>query len=168
VSAGARVRIRCACPAATIAETSGVSPGAAGLAVRCGSCGATTPLRTEHLAPGGGLLGCLACGHPELFTRKDLAPAIGILVVVVAAVLAPFTMYLSLAVAALVDLALYMAVRDVVTCYLCRAEHRGFPREPRHPRFDREIDERLRYGPRAVMGRPMRAGGTADAPDPEH
>jgi len=28
--------------------------------------------------------------------------------------------------------------------------------------------EALRYGARAVMGKPMRPGGTADAPEPEH
>jgi len=51
---------------------------------------------------------------------------------------------------------------------VCGARHRGFSPRPRHPRFDREIDERLRYGERAVMGKPMREGGTADAPEPEH
>jgi hypothetical protein len=34
---------------------------------------------------------------------------------------------------------------------------------PRHPRFDREIEERLLYGKRAVMGKPMRECGTAEA-----
>ena len=135
---------------------------------RCAICGAGTRLHLEQLQESGGLLGCLACGHPELFTRKSFPPAIGILVVLVAAVLAPVTMYTSLAVAALIDLALYRFVPDVVVCYVCGADHHGFAREPRHPRFDREIEERLKYGPRAVMGRPMREGGTANAPDPEH
>ncbi len=87
---------------------------------------------------------------------------------VLAAVLAPFTHYASLFAAALLDLALYLAIPEVVVCYVCGCEHRGFAKEPRHPRFDREIDERLRYGPKAVMGRAMREGGTAGAPDPEH
>jgi len=120
------------------------------------------------LSPEGGLVTCLACAHPELYTQKDFPRSIGIAVVVTAAVLAPFTWYLSLVAAALLDAALYVLAPDVVVCYACGAQHRGFPRVPRHPRFDREIEERLRYGERAVMGRPMRAGGTADAPDPEH
>jgi hypothetical protein len=139
----------------------------AGLA-RCGSCGSETVLRADRIAPGGGLLGCLACGHAELYTRKGFPTAVGIGIVVVAAVLAPVTMYASLVAAAGIDFALYHLVRDVVVCYACGAEHRGFPPEPRHPRFDREIEERLKFGERAVMGRPMRAGGTAGAPDPEH
>jgi hypothetical protein len=67
-----------------------------------------------------------------------------------------------------IDFALYRLVPDVIVCYVCGAEHRSFAAEPRHPRFDRQIEERLKYGPRAVMGRAMRAGGTAGAPEPEH
>lgn len=120
------------------------------------------------LAPSGGLVACVACGHPELFTRKDFPRAAGLAIVAVAAVLAPATRYASLLAAAALDLALYRVAPSVVQCYVCACEHRGFPPEPRHPSFDREIDERLRYGARAVMGKPMRPGGTAGAPDPEH
>lgn len=125
-------------------------------------------LRREALGPQGGLLGCLACGHPELYTQRDFPRAAGIAIVVVAALLAPFTSYVSLFVAALLDALLYRLAPEVVVCYVCRARHRGFPPSPRHPAFDREIEERLRYGAKAVMGKPMRPGGTADAPEPEH
>jgi hypothetical protein len=74
----------------------------------------------------------------------------------------------SLAVAALLDAGLYRFAPNVVVCYVCGARHRGFAPEPRHPRFDLAIAERLRFGARAVMGAPMRAGGTAGAPEPEH
>ena len=97
----------------------------------------------ERLASGGGLERCLACEHPELYTQKDFPRAVGILVVVVAALFAPFTHYLSLVVAAALDWLLYRFAPNVVVCYTCRAEHRGFPREPRHPSFDLEIEERL-------------------------
>jgi hypothetical protein len=126
------------------------------------------PLHAEGLTGEGGLTACLACGHPELYTQKDFPRGLGIALVVVAAVLAPFTYYVSLAVAALVDAVLYVVSREVVLCYVCHAEHRGFHSRPVHPRFDREIEERLLFGERAVMGRPMREGGTADAPEPEH
>ena len=127
-----------------------------------------TPLARERLGDEGGLLGCLACGHSELYTQKDFPRAVGLGCVVAAAVLAPFTHYVSLAVAAAVDAVLYVTASSVVVCYVCGARHRGFSGHPRHPRFDREIDERLRHGARAVMGKPMRSGGTADAPEPEH
>ena len=88
--------------------------------------------------------------------------------VVVAAVLAPWTNYISLGVAAVLDLALYKVMPEVLVCYVCETEHRGWAKEPRHPSFDREIAERLAYGAKAVMGKPMREGGTAGAPEPEH
>jgi len=168
VSRGVRLGIRCACSPSARSEFVADSPASLPRELSCSACGATRPLAADRLTPRGGLLGCLACGHSELYTRKSFPAAAGIAIVVVAAVLAPFTYYVSLLAAALLDLALYLAVPEVVVCYVCASEHRGFAREPRHPRFDREIDERLRYGPKAVMGRPMRAGGTAGAPDPEH
>jgi hypothetical protein len=125
-------------------------------------------LHADRSTSEGGLLGCLACGHPELYARKDFPRRAGIAIVVLAAVLAPFTRYASLAIAALLDLLLYVFGPDVVVCYVCGAEHRGFAPRPRHPRFDHTIAERLRFGERAVMGSPMREGGTADAPEPEH
>jgi len=125
-------------------------------------------LRHELVTGSGGLIGCLACAHPELYAQKSFPRALGLTILGAAAVLAPFTWYASLAVAALLDWALYRAAPDEIVCYVCGSRHRGFAREPVHPRFDREIDERLKFGERAVMGKPMREGGTAGAPDPEH
>lgn len=136
--------------------------------VRCAHCGDEHTLHGEHASSEGGLRGCFGCGHPELFTQKDFPRALGIAIVVVAALAAPFTYYASLAVAALLDALLYHFAPNVVVCYVCRSEHRGFAARPKHPRFDREIEERLKFGARAVMGKPMRPGGTADAPEPEH
>lgn len=137
---------------------------------RCEVCGSEVPLHLGRLDEGGGLRGCLGCGLPELYTRKDFPPAIGIGIIVAAAVLVPFLpkWYPSLIVAAILDFVLYRLAPDVVVCYVCGTEHRGFPPSPAHPRFDRTIEERLKYGDRAVMGSSMREGGTADAPEPEH
>ncbi|MAE28347.1 MAG: hypothetical protein QF599_04140 [Planctomycetota bacterium] len=134
----------------------------------CSTCGEAGPWDGTGLTDDGGLTACLACGHPELHTSKDFPQALGIGIVVVAALLAPFTFYASLAVAGLLDALLYRFSPNVVACYACEAAHRGFHAKPRHPGFDRTIFERLRFGERAVMGSPMRPGGTAGAEDPEH
>lgn len=134
----------------------------------CRSCKREYSLDLSRLTSEGGLTGCLACGHPELYRAKEFPRWVGVAIVVVAAILAPFTFYMSLLVAAVIDLVLYLVVPDMTACYVCRATHHGFATSPRHPRFDREIEERLKYGEKAVMGKPMREGGTAGAPEPEH
>jgi hypothetical protein len=135
---------------------------------QCAFCGDRHALHADSITQSGGLTACVACAHPELYTQKDFPRGLGIAIVVLAALLAPFTMYISLVAAALIDAVLFKFARDVVVCYACRARHHHFTREPAHPRFDREIEERLKFGARAVMGKPMRPGGTADAPEPEH
>ncbi|MFM7297956.1 MAG: hypothetical protein ACKO4Q_12150 [Planctomycetota bacterium] len=137
-------------------------------AVRCTHCGDVHALAPASVNGQGGLQACTACGNTEIYTQKDFPRSLGIAIVVLAALLAPFTYYASLGVAALIDALLYHFAPNVVLCYVCRSEHRGFPPTPKHPRFDREIEERLKFGERAVMGKPMRQGGTAGAPEPEH
>lgn len=155
----------CECDATVIVEFPADTPPAA---TKCAACERVHTLHPERVDADGGLQGCASCGHPELFTRKDFPRALGFTILGVAAVLAPFTYYASLGVAALIDLALYHSVPEVHTCYVCNAEHRRFASTPRHPRYDPEIADRIRFGAKAVMGKPMRAGGTANAPDPEH
>lgn len=127
------------------------------------------PLHLDQRTPEGGLTGCLHCGHPELYTRKRFNKTLGFAIVAVAALLVlVFENYWSLFVAGALDFVLYKFARDEVVCYPCSAVHRGFRSTPRHPSFDRTIEERLKFGEKAVMGGPMRSGGTGGAPDPEH
>jgi hypothetical protein len=159
-----RVHFGCDCEGTVVAVfCDGATPRAT-----CATCERTHALSPKSQVEGGGLVGCVCCGHPELFARKDFPRALGFTILGVAAVLAPFTYYISLGAAALLDLGLYHVVPEVLVCYVCNAEHRGFPNRPRHPRYDPEIADRVRFGAKAVMGKPMRVGGTADAPDPEH
>lgn len=136
--------------------------------IDCQSCGEPWKLHLERRTAEGGLHGCLGCGHLELYRKKVFPPALGLGIVVIAAVLAPFTYYISLLVAAILDVSLFAFMPEAVVCYVCNAHHRDFNPQPKHPKFDREIEERLLYGEKAVMGKPMREGGTAGAPEPEH
>ncbi|MFT7670404.1 MAG: hypothetical protein ACI8X5_003112 [Planctomycetota bacterium] len=134
----------------------------------CKECNKTKELHPGKLDEQGGLYACQACGHPELYTAKDLPKALGIGIVVIASILAPFTNYISLFVAGALDFGLYFLLPETVFCYECETEHRGFSEKPRHSRFDLQISDRLKYGKKAVMGKDMREGGTADGPEPEH
>jgi hypothetical protein len=166
---GARFRVRCECGAPEVLALDVSEARAPAARVSCPACGRVRELHAENIDASGGLRGCIGCGQLELYTRKDFPRWLGISIVVLAAALVPVVPYYgSLGAAAALDFALYHLAPDVVVCYRCAGEHRGFAPAPRHPRFDRTIEERLRYGERAVMGSPERAGGTADAPDPEH
>lgn len=135
---------------------------------RCRACGDEHVLHAQARTEGGGLSACPACAHPELYRSKVFPRPLGLGIVALAAVLAPASSYLSLGAAAVLDLGLYAVLPEALVCYVCASRMRGFAPEPRHPRFDREIAERLRFGTRAVMGKPMRPSGTAGAPEPEH
>ena len=136
--------------------------------VRCGGCGETHALHTDKITEHGGLLGCVACGHPELYRQKVFPALLGIAIVVVAAWISEPPYYLALWGAVVLDTVLFLFMPEACVCYVCNAFHRNFHGEPRHPKFDREIEERLKFGEKAVMGKPMRPGGTAGAPEPEH
>ena len=70
---------------------------------------------------------CPICGCRRFFRQKAFPRALGIGLVVVGAILVPFTYGVSLMVLALVDLLIYRAVPMMAVCYLCRAEFRGVP-----------------------------------------
>ena len=168
-----KLSVRIACDCGYFTQTK-VLPGESAVrALPCEHCGEELQLKGLEAEPravdeAGGIWSCCVCAHPELFTRRDLPQKLGIGVVVIAAILAPSTNYLSLVAAALIDCALYFLMPSVATCYVCLSEHRGYGPEPTHPRYDPEIADRVRFGDKAVMGAPMREGGTANAPEPHH
>jgi len=97
----------------------------------CRSCG-----RSVQLAAAGGLpedravTRCLVCGDDKLFSQKDFNPKVGCAVVMVGALLVPWTYGLSLGVFALADYLLYRRLPAIAVCYVCGARYRGLPVSP--------------------------------------
>lgn len=88
---------------------------------------------------------CPACDGPQLYVQRDFNQRAGLAVVIVGALLAPFTPYYSsLFVAAAVDALLYALLPEVTVCYRCQAHLRGFARNPGHQAFDLHVAEQ--YG----------------------
>lgn len=69
---------------------------------------------------------CPYCQSKQFYRRKDFNQVLGCLIVLIGAVLVPFTYGLSLPVLILVDWILYRRVQDVAVCYRCGGEFRGF------------------------------------------
>jgi hypothetical protein len=115
---------------------------------RCSACGKQTPLELSPALREQRLVDeCPACHGRQLYLQRDFNQRAGLAIVVVGAVLAPFTPYYSsLFVAAAVDAVLYALLPEIAVCYRCQAHFRGFARNPAHQAFDLHTAEQ--YGPR--------------------
>lgn len=110
---------------------------------RCRSCGKESELTmTPALRETRVVERCPACESALFYVQRDFNQKVGLAVVVVGAILAPFTpFYSSLIVAALVDAGLYARLPEITVCYRCHAHFRGFARNPRHQAFDLHVAE---------------------------
>ena len=91
--------------------------------LECPSCRCRYPLGEAAVR----LEQCPICDCRRFFRQKAFPKVLGIGLVVVDAILVPFTYGVSLMVLALVDLLIYRGVPLMAVCYLCRAEFRGVP-----------------------------------------
>ena len=115
---------------------------APGAPATCAACGSVTTLAVpDGLRGGAPVEACPACGGRQLYVQRDFNQKAGLAVVIVGAALAPFTHYLSLVAAALVDAALYAMLPEITVCYRCHAHFRGFARNPAHEAFDLHLAE---------------------------
>ena len=89
---------------------------------------------------------CAACGHDQLYFQKDFNRRTDITLMIVGAIFAPFTYFLSLAAVTLLDYAIWRIVKDVIVCYECQAVHRGYPPNPALKPFDLVVHDRHVYG----------------------
>lgn len=96
---------------------------------------------------------CIACGSERLYTQKDFNRKLGLAIVVVGAVLSPWTYGLSLVVCMGIDYGLYWFVPEITVCYGCDAIHRGFQHNPAHRAHDPLLAERFRKEAREETGR---------------
>ncbi len=87
---------------------------------------------------------CICCGYDRLFAQKDFNRKIGVAVVLVGAVLSPWTYGLSLLACMALDYGLYHFVPEITVCYGCDAIHRGFEHNPLHRAHDPLLADRYR------------------------
>lgn len=115
---------------------------------RCPKCGAEPVLDLSIAIRDGRTVDrCPACQGEQLYVQRDFNQRAGLAIVIVGAVLAPFTpFYSSLFVAAAVDAVLYALLPEITICYRCQAHFRGFLRNPKHEAFDLHVAEQ--YGGR--------------------
>jgi ribosomal protein L37AE/L43A len=106
-------------------------------------CGDGDPATTLHA--------CAACGNTELYKMKGFPHWLGLTILTTACiaflVLNAYRLqwwaWAVLLASAVVDGVLYLAVRDVVVCYRCGAQHRGLASSGNRP-FELTVSERYR------------------------
>ncbi len=95
--------------------------------------------QVEHsgaLNGSGDIIACPVCGCPDLYRQRDFNRKLGFMIVLVGAILAPWTHFISIAVCALIDVILYYVVPDAAMCYYCHAIMRGYPGMKNVPLFE--------------------------------
>lgn len=139
----------------------------AGAIVALPADGATTQNRK--------LVGCVVCPSDELFLRKNFPQRLGVAVVVIAAVISsifwyyrlPAGAYITLFIAALIDLVAYTCVGNLLQCYRCQAQYRDVPGLEEHEAFDLETHEKYRQqGIRLAQAEQAKAAAMAEAGKP--
>ncbi|MEZ5942418.1 MAG: hypothetical protein R3C18_13575 [Planctomycetaceae bacterium] len=94
---------------------------------------------------------CALCQNPDLWRQKNFPQGLGVLIVAIGAVVSSifYAYYMmvwamgTLMLVALLDMALYIWMPDVLVCYRCRARHLNVDTEG-HPDFDHELFEKYR------------------------
>ena len=86
-------------------------------AVRCGEC--NNPVLFEKTLD---FIECPVCGSQHLYRKKDFNQAIGCIIILIGALLVPWTYGISLLVLSFVDYLLYHRIKDSVECYKCKSE----------------------------------------------
>ena len=143
------MKIAGCCPSCQSQYRAAVSD--AGESVTCPQCGwnrkvAGADIRDDRPAR------CLACGCSDLWRQKDFPQKLGLGLVVIAVILATIATAKYLPTVAigvllafgLLDMLLYIMMRDVLVCYRCGARHGGFELDREHPIFNLETAERYR------------------------
>lgn len=94
----------------------------------------------------------MACPSVELFVRKDFPQRLGVTIVGIGLALSCVAWYYHaiywtfgiLLATALIDLALFLLMGDVLECYRCHAQYRGTANLVEHQAFDLEVHEKYR------------------------
>lgn len=119
--------------------------------LKCTQCAASLSVVKDSIE-GSRVEKCMACPSIELFVRKDFPQRLGVTIVGIGLALSCVAWYYHaiywtfaiLFATALIDLALFMLMGDVLECYRCHAQYRGIANLVEHDSFDLEIHEKYR------------------------
>ncbi len=109
---------------------------------------------------------CLFCGDTDFYVEKDMPRGLGLSLVVMAAVLVPWTYGLSILVVAFFQIPFFLLLPMRHVCYGCQALYRRFPTDSRSRPFDHELAT-MRELRREKLERLSPPPGSSPGPDKE-
>jgi hypothetical protein len=117
--------------------------------IPCKRCGKGREAEGKgKLSQDGSIARCGLCGCEEFYRLKDFNTKLGLWTVVLIFALALIFekwFFPILIAGAVLDLALYFLLPDVVECYKCKAVYRGLPFSPDHKGFDLAIHDKYAF-----------------------
>jgi hypothetical protein len=111
----------------------------------CPDCGIKRKIAQNHWSEDAVDV-CPLCGCHHLYRQRDFNRAFGCVLVLLGAVLVPWTFGLSLPLFGLIDLWLYRRLKDAVVCYRCDTVFRDAIPGTRQGEFDLLKHDVLKYG----------------------
>jgi hypothetical protein len=119
--------------------------------IQCPHCQHDYPIAANSLSEER-LETCPVCSCAELYVRKDFSQPLGIAIVAIGFVASSiawgmYRIYLTYAIlfaTALIDVLLYVTVRNLLQCYRCSSIYRGLIGLDKHEPFSLETHERFR------------------------
>ncbi len=127
---------------------------ASATAVNCSRCAAEQAFPSSFLgedSEGNSILvRCTICGSHELYYRKQFNQRLGIGIIALGSTLSTiayanhnlFWTFLILFIFAGVDLLFYIFMKNLLQCYKCNSEFRGFDESPEYEPFNLEVHEK--------------------------
>jgi len=114
-------------------------------AARCDICSTENQVQFNEVHFKGELCSCPKCERKDFYKQKDFNRKIGVMLFVIAAILAIFTYGISLIVLYLFDLLLYKRLGEVAICYKCNTVFRNVSNINNIYPFDHEMNDRIVY-----------------------
>lgn len=124
-------------------------------AVHCPHCGHQHVVPEDAVTPhdeGTTVSRCVVCPSRELYLRKAFSQRLGLTIIATGFILSSIAWakhqiwwcYGILMASAVIDFILWMLVKNLLQCYRCDAEYRGYVETDQHTLFSLEVHEKYR------------------------
>ena len=84
---------------------------------------------------------CPICESKHLYIKKDFNQALGCIIILIGALLVPWTYGISLLLLSILDYFLYRRIKDSVECYKCKTEYKNIDVPTSLQPFDHHVAE---------------------------